>query len=183
MTDKQIIKLKPTEDLNEKIIKEKGNTKCIFYSDDICRKGDKTRDCVNCARVEYHSLYSLNWDNQERLQKIIKQKEQELQKAMDNYVQLDLQRVKEYNELVDLYKAKEQECEELKKAIDGLLKIQYQLADSCTKYEQTLIEIQQDLEFATYCESQECGCDDANECLECTKKQILQKISECEANQ
>ena len=70
-------------------------------------------------------------------------KEQELQEAMDNYVQLDLQRVKEYNELVDLYKAKEQECEELKKAIDGLLKIQYQLADSCTKYEQTLAEIKE----------------------------------------
>ena len=102
------------EDLNKKIIKEKGNTKCIFYSDDICRNGDKTRDCVNCARVEYHSLYSLNWDNQERLQKTIKQKEQECQQAMDNYVQLDLQRVKEYNELVDLYKAKEQECKELK---------------------------------------------------------------------
>lgn len=48
------------------------------------------------------------------------------------------------------------------------------------KLKQTLIEIQQDLEFATYCESQECGCDDANECLECTKNHILQKISECE---
>ena len=58
-----------------------------------------------------------------------------------------------------LYKRKEQKCEELK---------------------ETLIEIQQDLEFATYCESQECGCDDPNECLECTKKQILQKISEVE---
>ena len=44
----------------------------------------------------------------------LKRKEQEVQQAMDNYVQLDLQRVKEYNELVDLYKAKEQECEELK---------------------------------------------------------------------
>ena len=50
----------------------------------------------------------------------------------------------------------------------------------CNRYKQTLSEIQQDLEFATYCESQECGCDDANECLECTKKQILQKISESE---
>lgn len=42
-------------------------------------------------------------------------KDQDLQEAMDNYVQLDLQRVKEYNELVDLYKAKEQECDELKR--------------------------------------------------------------------
>ena len=46
--------------------------------------------------------------------KQLKRKEQECQQAMDNYVQLDLQRVKEYNELVDLYKAKEQECERLK---------------------------------------------------------------------
>ena len=50
----------------------------------------------------------------------------------------------------------------------------------CNSYKQTLREIQQDLEYATYCESQECGCDDLNECLECTKNQIIQKISECE---
>lgn len=37
-----------------------------------------------------------------------------LQKAMDNYVKLDLLRVKEYNALVDKYKAKEEECEKLK---------------------------------------------------------------------
>ena len=53
-------------------------------------------------------------DNIEELKSQLKSKEQECQQAMDNYVQLDLQRVKEYNELVDLYKAKEQECERLK---------------------------------------------------------------------
>ena len=47
-----------------------------------------------------------------------KRKDQELQEAMDNYVQLDLQRVKEYNELVDLYEAKEQECEKLKEQVE-----------------------------------------------------------------
>lgn len=102
MTDKQIIKLKPMEDLNEKIIKEKGNTKCIFYADDICRNGDKTRDCVNCARVEYHSLYSLNWDNQARLQKIIKQKEQEceeLKEKCKKYGEINKQETKDYAEL------------------------------------------------------------------------------------
>lgn len=55
-----------------------------------------------------------------------------------------------------------------------------QLKAEKEEFKQTLIEIQQDLEFATYCESQECGCDDPNECLECTKKQIIQKISEME---
>lgn len=54
-------------------------------------------------------------DNKDCHYKQLKRKEQELQKAMDNYVQLDLQRVKEYNELVDLYKYKEQECDELKR--------------------------------------------------------------------
>ena len=89
MTDKQIIKLRPMEDLNEKIIKEKGNTKCIFYSDDECRNGDRTRDCINCARVKYHSLYSLNWDNQERLQKIIKHKERECEELTSKCSQLE----------------------------------------------------------------------------------------------
>ena len=46
-------------------------------------------------------------DNIEELKSQLIRKEQECQQAMDNYVQLDLQRVKEYNELVDLYKAKE----------------------------------------------------------------------------
>ena len=49
----------------------------------------------------------------------LQRKEQEVQQAMDNYVQLDLQRVKEYNELVDLYKAKEQECEELRNRLNS----------------------------------------------------------------
>lgn len=38
-------------------------------------------------------------------------------------VNLDLSRVKEYNELVDKYKAKEQECEELKSDLTDLSKI------------------------------------------------------------
>ena len=67
-------------------------------------------DCDMCGESEPCIYREAN-----ELQKQLKRKEQELQEAMDNYVQLDLQRVKEYNELVDLYKAKEQECEELKK--------------------------------------------------------------------
>ena len=73
---------------DKQIIKEKGNQKCIFYNDDICRKGDKTRDCLNCARVEYHSLYKLNWENQERLEAQLKAKEQEcegLKRVKDNF--------------------------------------------------------------------------------------------------
>ena len=56
-----------------------------------------------------------------------------------------------YNCIWKKYLRKEQECEELKEAIDGLLKIQYQLADSCNKYVQTLTEIKEIAETATKC--------------------------------
>lgn len=69
--------------------------------------------------------------------------QQQLQETMDNYVKLDLLRVKEYNELVDKYKAKEQECEELKKDCPKRCKLD--------KYKQALDEIE---EFANKaCES------------------------------
>lgn len=48
------------------------------------------------------------------LQEQLSAKEKECQEAMDCYVQLDLQRIKENKELVDKYKAIEQECERLK---------------------------------------------------------------------
>ena len=84
-------------------------------------------------------------------------------------------------------KRKEQECEELKEAIDRLLKIQYQLADSCTKYEQTLAEIKEIAEECYYkCNSMNncnISCKYYNNCngefsylLACLNKQI----SECE---
>ena len=46
-------------------------------------------------------------------------------------------------ELLGKLALKEQECEELKETINSLLKIQYQLADSCKKYIQTLTEIKE----------------------------------------
>ena len=77
---------------------------------------------------------------------LLKAKEQELQQAMDNYVQLDLQRVKEYNELVDLYKAKEQENEALKKEL--------QAQRDFTAHEQKLI----------YCVAYDETCKTGNDC-------------------
>ena len=79
-------------------------------------------------------------------------------------------------ELLGKLALKEQECEELKEAIDGLLKIQYQLADSCNKYVQTLTEIKEiaDRIVNDY---------DGNQASRMSEEAelILQKISECEA--
>lgn len=78
-------------------------------------------DVAGCVRLQDNEISCdlggecKGWEN--CYYKQLKRKEQELQQAIDNYVQLDLQRVKEYNELVDLYKAKEQEYEKLKQTL------------------------------------------------------------------
>lgn len=45
--------------------------------------------------------------------------QQKLQEARNSYIKLDLLRVKEYNKLVDEYKAKKQECEALKATLQA----------------------------------------------------------------
>ena len=83
--------------------------------------------------------------------KQLKRKEQELQQAMDNYVQLDLQRVKEYNELVDLYKEKEEEAKHY--------------LEEAEKFKNFLTEIKEIVHKSV---------------IGGARQQILQKISECE---
>lgn len=45
------------------------------------------------------------------------------------------------------------------------------------EYEKALDEIERELKEDIYCESQECGCDDYEECLRCTKNIILDIIN------
>ena len=80
-----------------------------------------------------------------------------------------------YYKLYKQLQAKEQECEELKEAINGLLKIQYQLADSCNKYVQTLTKIKEiALGVRNYL-----ACPSPRD-VRYEMDIILQKISECE---
>lgn len=50
----------------------------------------------------------------------------------------------------------------------------------CRKYKKCIKEIRDELETASHCEAEECGCDDDSECLKCTINLILGKISEVE---
>ena len=120
--------------------------------------------------------------------KQLKRKEQELQEAMDNYVQLDLQRVKEYNELVDLYKAKDQECEELQNKFLELNGKSYSNSLELDQLKQTLTKIKEIAEhcikqdICTTCDySEKCHIEDEEISTYDVCKLILQKISECEA--
>ena len=107
----------------------------------------------------------------------------------------------ENSELIKNLKEKEQECEELKGQINKVkdyVKHNMQdvdcdnwlerfiytfedwkksLQNDTDRYKQTLDEIEKELKEDVYCESQECGCDDFEECLKCTKEYILDIIS------
>lgn len=61
-------------------------------------------------------------------------------------------------------KRKEQECEELKKEING--------------YKTIIGKIRQEVQEDVTCESRECGCDSYEECIECLKNTILNIIDE-----
>lgn len=93
---------------------------------------DKTTD--ELVRIEHYSDndspqsdidsykygYYANVYKPEELLDLYTETFKDLQQAMDNYVQLDNKRVKEYNELVQRYNDKVQECERWK---DKLLKL------------------------------------------------------------
>lgn len=61
---------------------------------------------------------------------------------------------------------------EVEKEIDERDNIQ-----KADRYRKAIEEIEKELKEDIYCESQECGCDDFEECLKCTKEYILDIIS------
>ena len=79
-----------------------------------------------------------------------------------------------YKVYQQLYR-KTQECEELKRKVKLMMDCPDCKVD---EYKTALDEIEKELKEDIYCESQECGCDDFEECLKCTKEHILDIISE-----
>lgn len=86
--------------------------------------------------------------------------------------------------LLQQLQAQEQECEELKKQLETSEEwrikaegLNEKLELKNTRYREALEEIEQELKEDIYCESQECGCDDFEECLRCTKNKILDIIN------
>ena len=101
---------------------------------------------------------------------------------------------------------KTQECEELKESVDKIKNyVKNQMFDVDCKnwfdrfiytfedwkksiceandrYHKALEEIEKELKEDIYCESQECGCDDFEECLKCTKEHILDIINKAKGN-
>ena len=133
----------------------------------------------------------------EYLQQELKEKDKTI-----SYIIKSLQaKTRECDELIsgkDFYLQKietlEDKCEELKKEIinknEKIKELRFSVSDLTNRLcylnaeksfriidlEQTLDEIEKELKEDIYCENQECGCDDFEECLKCTKEHILDII-------
>lgn len=99
----------------------------------------------------YKYGYYANVYQPEELLDLYTETSKDLQQAMDNYVQLDNKRVKEYNELVERYNDKEQECKNWQSELDIahllMLEKQDELVKKILQYkeledEKLLLEIQ-----------------------------------------
>lgn len=82
-------------------------------------------------------------------------------------------KTQECEELKEEYTELKLENKELYRILAGLKEVR-KLKD---RYRKALDEIEQELKEDIYCESQECGCDDFEKCLRCTKDQILNIIN------
>ena len=89
------------------------------------------------------------------------------------------------------YERLNQECEELKELLklrtnDRVNKLERAIIRRNIKidrYRKALDEIEKELKEDVYCESQECGCDDFEECLNCVKTQILNIINKAKGEE
>ena len=77
---------------------------------------------------------------------------------------------KEYNEYISTHRYSNEEFQQERKTVADL-------AFWSNKYKRGLEKIEKELKEDLYCESQECGCDDFEECLKCTKEHILDIIN------
>ena len=91
---------------------------------------------------------------------------------------------KEIEDYCDRLANKQKECEELKVQLKNSENARNYAEKVCIDielkkkiYKQALDKIEKELKEDIYCENQECGCDDFEECLKCTKEHILDIIN------
>ena len=114
------------------------------------------------------------------LEEKLKRKTQECEQIKEKYEALKLENQEGYEIVAEL----KHEYEGLKKQLETAeewrikaesLNEKLELKNTC--YLEALDEIEKELKEDVYCESQECGCDDFEECLKCTKEHILYLIN------
>lgn len=133
-------------------------TKINSFGDIVTPKNAENSNCLD----NYHCYY-----------KQLARKTQEcelLETQLESYHIGEAKLVQRIQEL-------EHECEDLKKQLETSEKWRIESDLQNARYRWALEEIEEELKEDMYCESQECGCDDFEECLKCTKEHILDIIS------
>lgn len=120
---------------------------CEYYAQGICNIPDVIETYDSC--MDKGACYF----------KQLQRKEKECEEVSNEIVELNVK----YETVVNL----------AKKNADANEYCLQELEKENQKLKQALDEIEQELKEDIYCESQECGCDDFEECLRCTKNKIL----------
>lgn len=124
---------------------------CEYYAQGICNIPDVIETYDSC--MDKGACYF----------KQLQRKEKECEEVSNEIVELNVK----YETVVNL----------AKKNADANEYCLQELEKENQKLKQALDEIEQELKEDIYCESQECGCDDFEECLRCTKNKILDIIN------
>lgn len=123
------------------------------------------------------------------LQKQLVRKTQECEELKEIKLKLELNENHNKNEIKKLKKRIRKDREFFKNKISSLTLARKEFLEALDhfnwqiglvkndRYRKALEEIEEELKEDIYCESQECGCDDFEECLRCTKDLILDIIN------
>lgn len=125
------------------------------------------RDAIKKLNKENQNLFNRNLKLEGEIA-VVKRECKKLNESLD-YADKQLQEV---------IKTKCSDCESVVIADNKKIYKSYAKSlDESHRYRKALEEIEKELKEDVYCESQECGCDDFKECLNCVKTQILDIIN------
>lgn len=168
MTDKE---QKNNENLNV--------DECAYYDCENCNSRDYEQNySIKCARIDcYFKDYARKTQLSIKQSKELIRLRKELQESTVKNRNLKQEceglkaQLNDMAEYVLTHKYSNEEFQQERKAVADL-------AFWSNKYKRGLEEIEKELKEDLYCESQECACDDFEECLKCTKEYILDIINE-----
>ena len=143
----------------------------------ICYENNKkpsNKDCQYCDD-ELQRLEAENKLLEEEKRDKIKLLEQIINILYPNSSDNELYDVAFNVEFINKLKEIKAENEELK---EEYKQFQHISADEVHRLRKALVEIREDMQEDTTCESRECGCDDYAQCLNCIKETIITKINE-----
>lgn len=145
---------------------------CQIFEDykELVQKQKEVKDFLDAIKElnkENQNLFNRNLELKDEIA-VVKRGWKELSELLD-YADKQLQEV---------IKTKCSDCESVVIADNKKIYKSYAKSlDENHRYCKALEEIEKELKEDVYCESQECGCDDFEECLNCVKTQILDIIN------